>query len=263
MLGPGEERYVGEVAHRLLGVLGEDLVAAYLIGSGAHGDWVRGRSDLDVMAICARPVSAATKRRVVASLRQRALPCPARCLELVVYRRDAMRAPGSEVDFELNLNTGADIDDHVSFDPREEPSHWFIIDLAIARNHARSLVGPPPQQVIGRTARAHVLAALAESLRWHEEHESTDANGVFNACRAWRYAVEGIWSPKGEAARWALEQGADRALIGRALALREGARGELDGTAVRALLARVRSALGDPRAERLGGREHAARRPGD
>jgi len=245
VLDPAGERYVAEIARRLGAGLGPELVAVYLTGSAACGGWVAGRSDLDVTAICARPLSATAKRRLVEPLLRRALRCPARGLELVVYERAAVEAPGRTVPFQVNLNTGPAIEERITFDPGEEPSHWFVIDLSIARECARALVGPLPERLLGPVARADVLAALADSLDWHDRHEGASANAVLGACRAWRYAVEGSWSPKVQAGRWALGRAGDPAPIERALALRAGAEGALGPTTVEALVAEVRRAIGN------------------
>jgi hypothetical protein len=218
-------------------------VAVYLTGSAAQGGWVRDRSDIDAIAISSEPLSDAAKSRLVAPLRQRALPCPARGLELVVYARDAVRAPGSAIAFEINLNTGPTMEERCSFAPSEEPRHWFVIDLAIARAHAVALFGPPAAQVIGPLARADVLAALISSIDWQRDHEPAGANAVLNTCRGWRWAVEGVWSPKGEAGRWAIARGEDPEVIGAALAWRGGEDWDLGRAAAASFIDRARTAI--------------------
>src|SRR5205814_604480 len=138
-----------------------------------------------------------------------------------------------------NLNTGPGTEERISLDPAAEPGHWFVVDLAIARSHARPILGPLPAALIGSIPRTDVLAALTDSLDWHSEHEGSSANAVLNACRAWRYALTGAWSTKTAAAEWALERGADRGLIDGAVELRAGAGAELDGRAANRLLAQV------------------------
>ena len=197
---PGEG-YLGDLERRLWGALGAELIALYRTGSGAYGEWAADRSDIDVIVVCREPLSRATRRRLVEPLRHRALPYPARGLELVVYDRATVAAPGPRVEFRVNLNTGPGFDERTTFDPADEPSHWFVIDLSIARARGLALIGPPPARVIGPVARADVLAALAASIDWHREHEPASADSVLNACRAWRYAVEGSWAPRDAAGR--------------------------------------------------------------
>jgi hypothetical protein len=242
--GPAGRRYVAKIAGRLREELGPQLVAIYLTGSGAYGGWVADRSDIDVITICARPLPAPAKRDLVEPLRHRALPCPARGLELVVYDCAAVSAPGHTVPFQVNLNTGPAIEERITFDSGDEPGHWFVIDLSIARQWARALLGPPPEQLIGPVARTDVLAALADSLDWHDRNEGASANAVLGACRTWRYAVEGGWSSKDEAGRWALGRTGDPAAIERALSVRAGATGALDRGAAAAVVGEARRAIG-------------------
>jgi hypothetical protein len=231
--------YLEALSARLRSSLGESLVGVYLIGSGALGDWDPASSDIDVLAVASERLSSDTRLRVVELLRHRNLPCPARGLEFVLYALEALRAPGPRIPFQINLNTGARMAEHVSFDPAGEAAHWFVIDVAIARDHAHTLVGPPPPHVIGEPSPADVRAALAASLRWHAEHEITDPNTVLNACRAWRYAAEGDWLTKREAGRWAFAQGADPDLLAAALIRAP----DLDAAAARSFLTSVAAQL--------------------
>jgi Aminoglycoside adenylyltransferase, C-terminal domain len=237
--------YDGELVARLAAVLDQALVGLYAAGSWVLGDYVHGRSDLDRFAVVEAPIDGERKQAVVDAVRHEALPCPARGLELVVYARGAVAAASSDAAFELNLNTGPRMPLHVAVDPAGEPRHWFVIDRAIAREHARPLHGPPARELIAPLPRSVVIAALGESLRWHAEHGAAAAeNAVLNACRAWRYAVEGTWSSKRDAARWAQLRLDDPRAVDAALARRYGDRPyRADEHAAAALLERVRSVL--------------------
>ncbi len=239
MLDADAERYVQELARRAREGLGADFVAAYLIGSGAMGGWRPQVSDVDVLVVCARPLARSAAERLVAPLRHRALPCPTRALELVVYRREVLARPGSAVPFEVNLNTGPGIDEHVSFDPADDPAFWFLIDVAIAREHARALDGPPPETLIGAVPRTATLAALRASLDWHAAHEGDAASATLNAYRALRHVMTGAWGSKDEAASWAATQPGERELAERALRARHGSGDPPSPDAVAALRDRV------------------------
>jgi hypothetical protein len=199
--------------------LGPDLRAVLLIGSAATGAYVRGLSDLDVAVICAGRLQEQARHGLAGDLSHERLPCPARKLELVVYRADEVAAPSRQPRFELDLNTGEGLH-RVSFDPDSETGrHWFLLDLAAARKHGRALLGPRPEEIIGEIPRAWLLEALVESLDWHDAHEPESENARLNACRAWRYALEGAWSSKPAAAAWARERGGDPSspeVVGRA-----------------------------------------------
>jgi Domain of unknown function (DUF4111) len=236
--------YDSELVGRLRGILGDELVGVYVSGSGALGDYVPGRSDLDRFAVCERGVGEKTKEAVVAALRHESLPCPARGLELVLYRRAFVAEPRRDAAFELNLNSGAAMPLHVAFEPEEEARHWFVLDLAIVRDSGRALVGPPPRDLFAELPREWLLEALAESLAWHRANpDVAGENAVLNACRAWRFAEEGRWSSKRDAAAWARSRLADPAVVDAAVALRHGGAAELDPDAARALVERVEAAV--------------------
>jgi hypothetical protein len=133
-----------------------------------------------------------------------------RGLEFVLYARDELPA------FALNLNTGPGMDHHEGYDPQAEERFWFILDLAIAREHARPLAGPHPREVVPAPNDGLIRAALRESLAWYRGYGGAQA--LFAACRARAWLATGHWLSKGEAARWAREH--DPEAIDAALATR-------------------------------------------
>ena len=234
--------YLNAVVERLSRSLGDELHAVVLGGSAGLGAYESGRSDLDVIAVCARPLARVRALDLARSLSHRALPCPARRLELVVMTRAAAGGDREARAFELDLNTGADEPDHVGLDPAAEPAHWFVVDRSIARARGRALFGPAPREVLAPVARGEVLAALGDSLDWHAAHEPASPNSVLNACRAWRWARTGRWTSKRAAAEWARGRISDPAAIDAALAAR--ATGEtLDPATVAGFVDAVRTVL--------------------
>jgi hypothetical protein len=132
----------------------------------------------------------------------------------------------------------------VTFDPADEPRHWFVLDLAAAADGALAIHGPPPATIFGPVPRPVVLDALRASRAWHSEHDAAAPNRVLNDCRAWLFAAEDRWSTKAEAGAWAIAAGGDAELIGRALALRAGDTvATLDPERVRAFSDRVGATL--------------------
>jgi hypothetical protein len=175
-----------------------------LIGSGALGDYRPGASDLDVAVIWDGPVK--DPEAVAAPLLHSVLPCPAKKLELVVYRADQAAAPTRDLKFEVDLNTGRG-GDRVLTEVGEEPGHWYLIDLAIARDHGIALAGPPARELIGEPPRGDVLDALLAGLSWAVEAEPDSPDTVANAGRAWHFAEEGVWVSKSAAQAWLDERG--------------------------------------------------------
>jgi hypothetical protein len=214
--------YLDELARRTKAVLGGRLVGVYAGGSLALGDYQPGRSDVDVAVVVKGRLSRETKEALAAGLRHESLPCPARGLELVVYSRDAAKANTARADFELNLNTGAEMSFRVDLEPDPAETHWFALDRAILRAHGLALLGPPAQDVFGTIPRPQLLAVVAQSLRWHELGGARTDDAVLNACRALRFAREDEWSSKRAAGRWALEGVSDSVVVEQALAARSG-----------------------------------------
>jgi RimJ/RimL family protein N-acetyltransferase len=242
-MGPDElVEDCGRAATGQLGaLLGGDLVGAYLVGSGALGGVAPGQSDVDVVAVCATAPSRRRSTAMVDGLAELAMTWPLRGLEFVLYTRAAVATPARRPRFELNLNVGPRMPYRVSFDPADEPAHWFLLDLDILRDHGRSLSGPPPRDLVGPIPRSWLLEAVRDSLAWHDAHEGALQQTVLNASRGWRFAEEGVWSSKDDAGAWALARTGDRATVETALALRHGDRSRpLDPARVRAFQRRVR-----------------------
>ena len=159
------ESYLEALVERLRAALGERLVAVWLIGSAAMGAFRPGESDLDVAVMVTGP-------SVDVALDD--LPVPATKLEIVYYDR--------ELKVVLDPNPGSG-------------DHWYLIDLAVAREHGRGLTGPPPAELIEPIRRERILAALDASDRWHAEHEPDSAN----LARGRVFRETGRWVSKGEA----------------------------------------------------------------
>jgi len=199
--------YVDELTRRLRERLGDRLVAAWLVGSGALGDFDPERSDVDVQAVCAERLTRAELEELTGAVSHESLPCPVRGLEFVVYAREDLADPLGPA-FSLNLNTGPRMSHHAGYDPRAEPRFWFVLDAAIAREHARPLAGAHPRDVIPELPGKLVLASLRDALAWWRAHDDTQA--VVAACRALAWAEEGRWLSKREAVAAFLDRVDDR-----------------------------------------------------
>jgi hypothetical protein len=206
--------YLAELTNRLEAVLGDDLLAAWVVGSGALGDFDRRRSDIDVQAVSQMRLSGRDLRRLATALSHEALPCPVRGLEFVLYARDGLDDPEGPA-FQLNLNTGPAMSEHHGFDPQREPRFWFTLDVAIARDRAHPLAGAAPASILPQLPRSQILRSLREALAWYRAEDETEA--VLAACRAWAWATDGVWLSKGDAAKWAIARLPDPAPVAEAL----------------------------------------------
>jgi len=103
-------------------------------------------------------------------------------------------------------------------------------------------VGRPPAELIDPIDRAVVLRALAQSLGWHADFDRGRPNRVLNACRAWRYLIEGDLVSKTTAADWAGRRTGDP-VIAEARRLREEGRLELDPEVVDGFTGPIQDAI--------------------
>ena len=189
---------------------GAELVGAYAGGSYALGAYAPGRSDLDVAVVVRDAASRALKEELVAALRHEALPCPARGLELVVYREAVVRSPALDALFELNLNTGAAMPFRVDYEADVADAHWFAIDRSILSQAGVALAGPPAAERLRPHPAPHAGAGAARGAALARGRRGAGDDAVLNACRSLRFVEEGVWSSKPEAGAWALGRVDDR-----------------------------------------------------
>jgi hypothetical protein len=206
--------YLRKLTARLIATLGDRLVGAWLVGSGALGDLDVRRSDIDVQAVCSTRPARAQLERLAGVLSHDALPCPVRGLEFVLYAQADLADPRGPA-FLLNLNTGAGMPHHVGLDPDLEPRFWFVLDVAIAGQHARPLAGAQPADVIPALSRALLVDALREAVAWYSARDGAEA--ILALSRAWAWAADGRWLSKGAAATWAAARLEDPSPVHRAL----------------------------------------------
>ena len=232
------------VAHALAGSLGTDLVGVYFVGSVALGGYVAGESDIDIVAVSASALTGAQKQAVASAVVDASAACPARGLELTLYRRDVVSSAPVAADFEVNANGGPRMATAVHLDAAAEPGFWYVLDRAIAHRSAVAVSGPPARVLFADVSRGALLEAMQESMAWHRAHEKATLYSVLNACRAWRFAEEDVLGSKLEGAAWARPRWPETDLIDAAVALRRGGKVPLDGAAVDALLSSVAAHLG-------------------
>jgi hypothetical protein len=208
--------YVASVASALAEL--PHLAGVYLHGSAVLGGFDARRSDIDVLAVYDGTVAAEQQAQIAAALNERTLPCPALGLELSVVTRETAGHPTASPAFELHLTTAPA---HAQvIDGHEHPGDPdLVLHFAVCRQSGR-LFGPglPPADVFGRVPRDLILAQLSSELSWGTEHADGEY-AVLNACRAWRFAVDGALVSKIDGGRWALGRvdGLDRELVAAAL----------------------------------------------
>jgi hypothetical protein len=232
------DAYVEQVALQLRAILGNDLVAIYLHGSAAMGAFVPTRSDVDFLVVTSGQVSRDAKAALADTLS--ALACPGVGLELSVVTSESARTPSDAPAFELHLNTPGNrvVDgENCPGDPD------LVAHFAMARARGVTILGPPPTDLISSIDRSRLLRALAHDLAWSME-QGIGVYAVLNACRALRFAREGMLCSKLEGGEWAIEQGvADADLVASALHRQRGADEEFDKPGAASFVTWVREAL--------------------
>jgi streptomycin 3"-adenylyltransferase len=206
--------YTGSVVSALAEEMSDQLIGVYLYGSGLLGDFIPGRSDVDLLAVCTERLAEERARSIAEAVL--AVPRPTQVeLDINMVALEAVAPPSEESRHELRILTHYGI-----AEPRgdeEERSLIMIAFFAHSRSYGLSLYGPPARKVIQPIphkllCRQMLHTATVDGLHYYR---------VLNACRSWRYLEEGLLCSKGEAARWALERGAPEELIKTCLTWRE------------------------------------------
>src|SRR3712207_1407639 len=202
------DSYVSEVARRVHDALGSRLVGVWLVGSAALQDYDPQRSDVDVQAVATERLPLPQRRHLAGRLEHATLPNPARGLEFVLYADGDLAAAGGPR-YQLNLNTGPRMDHHLAYEADDDPRFWFTIDVSIARQSGRALIGPPAAAVFPELGRELLATAVLEALDFYAGAPGDLDAALLSACRAWAWAVDGMWRSKGDSARWVMERVAD------------------------------------------------------
>jgi hypothetical protein len=195
-----------------------------------------------MVAVSPGPISEDLKRSVADSLLAAAERCPARGLELVLYRADVAEKPPRGSDFEVNVNGGPRMERSVNTHPNEQPRFWFVLDRAIAHRHGVTVVGPPAPSLFADAARGTLLTVMAESIRWYRTNDPTSPEAVLNAARAWRFAADDVLGAKPSGAQWARQRWASPA-IDAAVELRHRRHAQLEAASVEEFVDHVEAIL--------------------
>jgi hypothetical protein len=220
-------RYLADLVGAARDVLGDELVGAYAAGSLALDAYEPGRSDIDVALVTEDRFPDEHKHHLVARLRHEVLPCPARGLELVTYRRAVARSGTSDPGLELELNTGATMAFRTTFHWQDRPESdgrfWYGLDRSILHQSGLQLDGPPAVEMFADLAPADVRQLLVDALtRWLARPVGSTDDAVLGACRSLVKIRDGVWLSKVAAGRRLADTGHEPALIARCIAARRG-----------------------------------------
>jgi predicted nucleotidyltransferase len=230
---PALARYLEEIVAILHGEMADELVGVYLHGSLAMGAYDPGRSDVDVLAVCAeplpRPRRAALGRALDALLRP-----PGVELEFSLVTRAAI-ASAAAPPFEVHVTTH---EERSVVDGADRPGDEdLVLHFAMTRARGRSLAGPEPGKLFPEPDRRRLIEGFLADLGWGREEGAAAGEGhhepefawiayrVLNAARSWRYLETGELGSKVEGAEWVQERSdrpEDGALVAAAVAFQHG-----------------------------------------
>ena len=241
-------RLADELAADFTRLLGDLVVAVILHGSLVLGDFVPGRSDIDVLVVVQRPLADGE----LEALRDAIVARRGRTGRHRRPRRHAGAASSPMKSRRWSSTSGIHGDEAPEILTRvAEPD--LLAELSMVRADGRSLIGDEPSLVVGDVPAEWVIAYGDENLaRW--ERLTDDAEHaelmVLTACRIWRFALEGVHCSKSAAGRWALARDPSLAAVEDALRLRAGEPDAVvEPSDIAALIERVREVIRE-RAER-------------
>jgi hypothetical protein len=235
-------RYAGALARAAAGALGDTVAAVILHGSLTLGDYLPGRSDVDLLAVVDDPLDDVRLDALTGAVA--AAPPPARVDLRVVTRKVAASptpAPPMEAYLELTPGSGVRVEER-----RHPGERDLAVEFSVCRAHGRSLLGAAPAELIGEVPPAWVVAVgdaqLADWQAIGDDPPHAELT-VLTSCRIWRFAEEGRHCSKAAAGAWALRRDPTLQVVGDALRHRHDPAWPIDPAPVQLLLGMVRARL--------------------
>jgi Domain of unknown function (DUF4111)/Nucleotidyltransferase domain len=243
-------RFAEALARSCAAVLAETVAGVILHGSLTLGDYLPGRSDVDLLAVVDDPLTDGQFDALTEAMAAHRPLAPGRVDLRVVTSQVAASptpAPPMEAYIEITPESGSGL----YLERRHPGERDLVVELSMCRAHGRSLVGAAPAELIGQVPGAWVLAVgdaqLADWEAIGDDPKHAELT-VLTTCRIWRFAEEGRFSSKSAAGAWALARDPSLQVIRDALEQRHGDRAtRIDPGQVAQLLAVVRTRLAEAR----------------
>jgi Domain of unknown function (DUF4111)/Nucleotidyltransferase domain len=211
------------------------LVGAILHGSLASGDFVPGKSDVDVLAIVDEQPSETELTALTSALAGLRRHAPTAADLCVVTRRTAAApSPDPPVEIYIRLDPA---DERLEVETRR-PRRDLVVVFSVCRAHGRSLTGKEASELIGDVPDEWVMDVGDEVLATWQRQDYDPAMAAFmvlTTCRIWRFAEERVHCSKQEAGLWALQRDPALAVVHSALD-----EGPIEEREVRHLFSRVK-----------------------
>lgn len=184
------------------------LVAVYLHGSAVAGG-LRPHSDVDLLVVIERAMTAEMRKRLLAGLlrisgRYPSDPDGRRPLELIVFARADLAAPLDPARCEFVYGEWLRHEFEAGAIPAPVRDPELTLLLAQARREAVALVGPGAAELLPVVPRSNIHRAIGELLPVLIESLAGDERNVLlTLARMWRTLVTGEFVAKDVAADWA------------------------------------------------------------
>jgi Domain of unknown function (DUF4111)/Nucleotidyltransferase domain len=238
-------RFAEALASSCSQALGDAVAGVILHGSLTLGDYLPGRSDVDLLVVTQDPLTDAQLAALTDALAGHRPQAPGPVDLRVVTRQVAASptpAPPMEAYLRLTPTSGVRVEER-----RRPAERDLAVELSVCRAHGRRLLGAAPAELIGEVPDRWVAAVgdaqLADWQAIGDDPPYAELT-VLTACRVWRFAEAGRHCSKAAAAKWALRR--DPALQVVRDAMRQRRRdpaGRIDAAQVQQLLAVVRARL--------------------
>lgn len=194
--------------------LGPDLVGAYLHGSAVLGGMTP-TSDIDLLAVSRRPLSAAERESLVAKLLELSLPPSSdahgrpesRPIDLTIVGESAVRPWRYPPEMEFQYGDWLRSEISAGHLPARTANPDLAVLIELARRGGRSVLGPPPDDVFERVPWLDLVASMTHGVDSLVNELETDArNVILTLARIWMTLETGEIQRKDEAAAWAAER---------------------------------------------------------
>lgn len=193
------------------GVLGPEVIGAYLYGSAVAGS-LRHGSDVDIFVVSSRGTSFDEKRSLVDGLvpisRRRIRPAAWRPVELTIVAQPDVRPwrYPPRVDFQYGEWLHDEFD-RGNLEPAPESNADLAVLITMLLLGGRALIGPPPAEVLDPVPREHLVRAMVHGVdALLADLASDTANVVLTFARIWTTIETGEVRSKDGAADWALSR---------------------------------------------------------
>ena len=209
---PDVERFLDRVVSTLSEHLGPGLIGVYLHGSLAMDAFTPGRSDVDVLAVCATPLPSRQRKALGEGLAAITGPASVGDLEFSLVTEAAVRTPSATPAFEVHVSTHEEPLVVAGHDrPGDED---LVLHFAMTRARGVALYGPDPAELFPEPDRVLVIRSMRSDLEWAlasgaegwEGHDLPEfasiAYQVLNGARCLRYLETGELGSKAEGAAW-------------------------------------------------------------